>query len=90
MHTQKRRKKSERGVTDTDHSQNVFKLKKEGAVWRRLVMPQSSPVKPEDKCNVLSAQCLAIKKLVPALREGKEKGNKMVNAATQCFEQKKY
>lgn len=47
-------------------------------------------MKPEDKCNVLSAQCLAIKKLVPALRGGKDKGNKTVNVATQCLEQKKY
>lgn len=28
-------------------------------------MPQSAPVKSEDKCNVLSAQFFVIKKLVP-------------------------
>lgn len=65
MHAQKRRKKSERGVTDIDNSQNVLKLKAEGAVQSRLVMPQSAPVKSEDKCNVLSAQFFVIKKLVP-------------------------
>lgn len=43
----------------------MLKLKKEGAVRRRLVIPQSTPVKPEDTCNVLSAQRLVIKKLVP-------------------------
>lgn len=41
LHTQKNRKKNERGVTDTDHSQNVLKLKKEDAVWRRLC-PQAA------------------------------------------------
>lgn len=61
----KEQKRSNRYPRDTDHSKTMLKEKKENAVQRRLDIPLSPPVEPEDKCNVLSVQSLVIRKLVP-------------------------
>jgi len=91
----KEQKRSNRHPRDTDHSITTLKEKK---VQRGVDIPQSTPVKPEDKCNVLSARCLVIRKPLPLstiphcrqLEKAKAMEAKLLKEVTQCFEQKKH
>lgn len=66
-------KRSNRYSRDTDHSRTALKEKKASTVWRGLNIPQSSPVKLEDKCHAFVYHlCVA------GTQRGKGNGNKTI------------